>query len=202
MQERSPLASEVINLRIVKDKSKSVQMHLDSISEDCVRTGLQSSEEQTSRNISLNKAPRLWYGVKPLNLLEADCSIQPTGRFLLFISDLLICSLLFEYHIATPIATWQLKQHLSLRLRGNKEDGCCQWIPLYEVMCSHTKMLTCWLCAGVLQDIAIILGTYWWPFHFVFHVAWGILLRLCQNAWLYLTNSFFVIFWASFSICL
>jgi hypothetical protein len=59
MQEKSPLASEVINLRIMKDKSKSMQMHLDAITEDCVGTGLQSSEEQTSRNIGLDKTPRL-----------------------------------------------------------------------------------------------------------------------------------------------
>jgi hypothetical protein len=102
IQEKSPLASEVINLRNVKDEQISANSFR-CITEDCVGTGLQSSEEQTSRNISLNKTPRLWYGVKPLNLLEANCSIQPTG---------------------------------------------------------------------VLQDIAIILGTYWWPFHFVFHVAW------------------------------
>jgi hypothetical protein len=47
MLEKSPLASEVINLRIMKDKTKSMQMHLDAITEDCVGTGLQSSEEET-----------------------------------------------------------------------------------------------------------------------------------------------------------
>ncbi len=205
MQEKSPLASEVINLRIMKDKSKSMQMHLDAITEDCVGIGLQSSEEQTSRNISLDKTPSLWYGVKLLKLLEADCLLQAT-RFLLFISDLLISSLLFD--IANPITTWQLSAwKLLLLLQATsfpeaesfKEDGCCQWIPLYEVTCVHVQKCshTCWLCAGVLQDIAIILGT---PFHLVFHVAWGIVLCPCQNAWLYLTYGFLVILQAS--ICL
>jgi hypothetical protein len=36
-----------------------MQMHLDAITEDCVGIGLQSSEEQTSRNISLDKTPSL-----------------------------------------------------------------------------------------------------------------------------------------------
>jgi len=108
MQEKSPLASEVIILRIIKDNNKSMQMHLDVITKDYVGTCLQSSKEQTSRIISLNKIPRLWYGVKLLKLLEANYSLQAIGRFLLFILNLLINSLLFEYHIATPIATWQL----------------------------------------------------------------------------------------------
>jgi len=183
-------------------------MHLDAITEDCVGTGLQFSEDQTSRNVSLDKTPRLWYGVKLLKLLEANCSLQATGRFLLFISDLLVSSLLFEYHIANPIATWQLSAWKLLLLlqaasfpeaESFKEDGCCQWIPLYEVTCVHVQKCshTCWLCAGVLQDIAIILGT---SFHLVFHVAWGIVLCPCQNASLYLTYGFFDILQAS--ICL
>ncbi len=146
-------------------------MHLDAITEDCVGTGLQFSEDQTSRNVSLDKTPRLWYGVKLLKLLEANCSLQATGRFLLFISDLLVSSLLFEYHIANPIATWQLSAWKLLLLlqaasfpeaESFKEDGCCQWIPLYEVTCVHVQKCshTCWLCAGVLQDIAIILGIF------------------------------------------
>jgi hypothetical protein len=139
-----------------------MQMHLDAITDDCVGTGLQSSEEQTSRNISLDKTPRLWYGFKLLKLLEADCSLQATGRFLLCISDLLVSSLLFEYHIANPIATWQLSAwKLLLLLQATsfpeaesfKEDGCSQWIPLYEVTCSNTKMLTylLTLCRGVAR---------------------------------------------------
>jgi hypothetical protein len=121
---------------------------------------LQSSEEQTSRNISLNKTARLWYGVKLLKLLEANCSLQATGRFLLFISDLFISSLLFEYHIATPIATWQLSAwKLLLLLQATsfpeaesfKEDGCCQWIPLYEVTCVHVQKCSQALCRGVAR---------------------------------------------------
>ncbi len=162
IQEKSPLASEVINLRNVKDEQISANSFR-CITEDCVGTGLQSSEEQTSRNISLNKTPRLWYGVKLLKLLEADCSLQATGRFLLFISDLLISSLLFKYHIATPIATWQLTawklllllEATSLPVAERKQGG---WLlsmnsTLWGYLCSHTKMLTylLTLCRGVAR---------------------------------------------------
>jgi len=192
MQEKSSLASEVINLRIIKVKSKSVQMHLDAITEDCVGTGLQSSEEQTSRNISLNKTPRLWYGVKPLKLLEADCLIQATGRFLLFISDLLICSLLFEYHIATPIATWQLSawkfllllQATSFPEAERKQGGwllsmnTTLWGYMVHVQkCSHVDFVQG--CCKTLQlSWGHIGGLFMW--HEVYYFVCA---RMLENIW-------------------
>jgi hypothetical protein len=138
-------------------------MHLDAITKDFVGTGLESSEEQASRNISLNKTPRLWYVVKPLKLLEANCLLQATGRFLLFVSDLLISSLLFKYHFATPIATWQLStwklllllQATSFPEAERKQGG---WLlsmntTLWGYLCPRTKVLTylLTLCMGVAR---------------------------------------------------
>jgi hypothetical protein len=51
MQEKSPLASEVIKLRIIKDNNKLMQMHLDVITKDYVGTccNLQRSKQVETR---------------------------------------------------------------------------------------------------------------------------------------------------------
>jgi hypothetical protein len=107
---------------------------------------LQSSKEQTSRN----KIPRLWYGVKLLKLLEANYSLQAIDRFLLFILDLLINSLLFEYHITTPIATWQLfAWNLLLILQTT-------FFPEVERKQGGWLLFECWALWGYIQNVHIL----------------------------------------------